>query len=362
MISIYSSNLGCGSGACKGLSFDWLDYIPQASVEQPKELYVEVSFGEGIKKDFFRSEQLTWEIGDMVVVETPYGYDIGQICVKGFLAILQMKKKQYSISENTLQILRKANAEDLNKYTIAKHKEKYLLVEGRKIIDDIGLNMKLAQVYVQRDGRRATFYYTAEERIDFRNLLRQYAEAFNMKIDMRHTGVRQVAKQVGGLGTCGRVLCCSSWLHDPVNISTNVARYQGLHLNKSKMNGQCGRLKCCLNYELSSYAKLYHDMPEATETIQTNKGQATLIRKDIFRKTFSYKLENGTVIVLDNSMIVKVLEQNKLGKVFVIQVDDLQDGVVKSEQFSSVGKLSLPNLNTTKKSYKFNNKKRRSKL
>lgn len=360
MTSIYTSNSRCASGSCASLNFDWLAHIPKASLEQPDELYVEVSFGNGVKKDFFRSEQLNWEVGDMVVVASRYGYDIGQICTKGFLAILQMKKKQYTISDNTLQVLRKADAEDLRMYAIAKHKEKGLLVEARKIASDLDLEMKLTQVYIQRDGRRATFFYTAEERVDFRALLRKYSEAFSMQIDMRHIGVRQAAKQVGGIGTCGRVLCCTSWLHDPLNITTSTARYQGLHLNKTKMNGQCGRLKCCLGYELESYTKLFKDMPEVSDTIQTNQGLASLLRKDIFRQTFTYKLGNGTQVVIDKKTILDVIAKNKLGKVFVIPMDDLQDGVVKSEQFSSVGELSLSGLKTKRKSRKFNNSRQSS--
>lgn len=353
MASFYTESANCANG-CGALNFDWIAHIPEPSLAPPKELFVEVSFGTGVKKDFFRSEQLNWEIGDMVVVASRYGFDIGQICTKGFLAILQMKKKRYSISENTLQILRKANAEDLRLYTVAKHKEKTLLIEGRKIAESLGLEMKIAQVYIQRDGRRATFYYTAEERVDFRELLRQYATHFNLQIEMRHIGVRQAAKQVGGIGTCGRVLCCTSWLHNPLSITTSTARYQGLHLNKSKMNGQCGRLKCCLGFELESYSKLFKDMPETPDTIETDRGTATLFRKDIFRCLVTYKLENGALVVLDKPKIQAVIAQNKAGKSFIVpnENEDLPEGVVKSEQFSSVGELSLRNLTHKRKERK----------
>lgn len=282
------SNGGCSTGGCNKLNtFDWLADIPLYS----DGIYdvVEVSFNNGARKDFFRKKEgVIVDTGDWVAVEAAYGHDIGRITLSGELVKLQMKKKKVKDNEKIGAILRKASDRDMERFDEAKEKEQEVLVQSRAIARQLSLDMKVGQVEVQGDGKKVTFYYTAEDRVDFRQLIKEYAREFKMKIEMRQIGARQEAAKVGGLGACGRELCCSTWLSDFKSVTTSAARYQNLAINQSKLSGQCGRLKCCLNYELDTYMDALSVFPEKADVIKTKEGDAYLQKTDIFKQLMFY--------------------------------------------------------------------------
>jgi cell fate regulator YaaT (PSP1 superfamily) len=282
----------CTSGSCnKHNSYDWINardiYDPSAYN------YVEVSFKKGSHKEFFINEPAAKAItGDMVVVETTSGYDIGRISLSGELVRLQMKKRKTSEDRVSLRVLRKANERDLEKLNEARHLEQPTLVKSRVIARTLGLDMKLGDIEYQGDKKKATFYYTAEGRVDFRELVKEYAREFKVKIEMRQIGARQESARIGGIGSCGRELCCSTWLSDFKSVNTAAARYQNIAINQSKLSGQCGRLKCCLNYELDTYMDALGDFPDDVEHLNTKQGRATLVKTDIFKGLFYYIVDN----------------------------------------------------------------------
>ena len=236
------------------------------------ELYdiVEVSFKNGSRKSFYQNPPYVRAIiGDTVVVESASGYDVGRISLTGELVRLQMKKKK--VSETTIfpKLIRLANNRDLEKLEDARALERDTMIRARAIARSLNLDMKLGDVEYQGDRRKATFYYTADGRVDFRELIRHYAKEFRVKIEMRQIGARQESSRIGGLGSCGRELCCSTWLTNFKSVTTGAARYQNLAINQSKLSGQCGRLKCCLNYELDTYMDALQDFPVKHERLYT---------------------------------------------------------------------------------------------
>src|SRR5690242_2212901 len=263
-------NGGCGSGGCNRLNvFDWLANIPLNDSLVPFNI-VEVSFNNGSRKDFFRNNtRQLFEKGDMVSVEGLSGFDVGMISLTGELVKLQMKKHRVQDSSDIKKILRRASEDDLSKLQVAKAREKEAMVRARVIARGLGLEMKLTEVEIQADGRKATFFYTADDRVDFRELIKVYAGEFKVKVEMRQIGARQVAGKVRGTGSCGRELCCATWLTDFKSVNTGAARYQNLSINQTKLSVQCGRLKCCLNYELDTYMDALKDFPEEVDTLET---------------------------------------------------------------------------------------------
>ncbi|ERJ60085.1 hypothetical protein M472_15075 [Sphingobacterium paucimobilis HER1398] len=276
---------------------------------------VEVRF-KGSRKDYYlNTDNIYLEMGEMIAVEpSTGGYDIGHVSLTGELVRLQLKKNNVTPDSVIKKIYRKANDADVAKFNAAKELEWETMHRARKLALDLGLSMKISDVDYQGDKTKATFYYTAEGRVDFRELIKRMAEAFRIRIEMRQIGMRQEASRLGGIGSCGRELCCSTWLTDFKTVSTSAARYQNLSLNTLKLAGQCGKLKCCLNYELDSYMDALKDIPNDVNRIETNSGVAYLQKTDIFKKTmwFSYPgAENW--IPLSISKVKELAEMNKGG-------------------------------------------------
>jgi len=290
------SNGGCSSGGCNRMNVhDWLSNLPFSDPESSCRV-VEVSFNQGSRKDFFRNNALQpFDKGDMVTVEGVSGFDVGEVSMTGELVRLQLKKKGVSESDPEIKkILRRSNEKDLDSFRISKSREKDALVRARAIARQLRLDMKLAEVEIQADGRKATFFYTADDRVDFRELIKIYASEFKVKVEMRQIGSRQEAAKVGGIGSCGRELCCSTWLTDFKSVNTTAARYQNLSINQTKLSGQCGRLKCCLNYELDTYLDALQGFPDHVDQLKVAKGTAYLIKRDIFKNLMWYTLPDSS--------------------------------------------------------------------
>ncbi|HJP63609.1 MAG TPA: regulatory iron-sulfur-containing complex subunit RicT, partial [Mucilaginibacter sp.] len=256
---------------------------------------IEIKF-KGSRKDFYlNTENVYLESGELVAVETATGgYDIGHVSVTGELVRMQMQKHRVKEEDVAKKIYRKATPADVDKWKAAKELEWETMHRSRKLALDLGLSMKISDVDYQGDKTKATFYYTAEGRVDFRELIKKMAEAFRIRIEMRQIGMRQEASRLGGIGSCGRELCCSTWLTDFKTVSTSAARYQNLSLNTLKLAGQCGKLKCCLNYELDSYMDALKGIPDNVNVLKTEKGDARLQKTDIFKKLmwFSYPMDD----------------------------------------------------------------------
>jgi cell fate regulator YaaT (PSP1 superfamily) len=274
---------------------DWLRDLPIADMQSACKV-VEISFNKGTRKDFFRNPTLQpYEKGDLVSVEGVSGFDVGEISLTGEIVRLQMKKRGVREDNPEMKkILRSASDRDLDIMKQNKAREPEAVIRSRAIAKQLKLDMKISQVEMQADGRKATFFYIADGRVDFRELIKVYASEFKVKVEMRQIGARQEAGKVGGIGSCGRELCCSSWLSDFKSVNTAAARYQNLSINQTKLSGQCGRLKCCLNYELDTYLDALQHFPENCDTLQVAKGNAFLIKKDIFKNLMWYTLPDST--------------------------------------------------------------------
>ncbi|WP_229365834.1 PSP1 domain-containing protein [Fibrisoma montanum] len=307
------SSGGCGTGGCNKLnSFDWLSDMATPGWQRYD--IVEVKF-KGGRKDYYRNvHQLDLTTGDFVVVEMQSGYHMGSVSLQGELVRLQVKKRGIKVSDDTKVIHRIATPKDLEKHEQAINRDLPTLYRAREIIRDLKLNMKLSDVEFQSDNTKATFYYSSEERVDFRELIKLLAAEFKARIEMRQISLRQEAGRLGGIGSCGRELCCSTWLTDFKNIATSAARYQNLSLNPAKLSGQCGRLKCCLNYELDTYVDALRDIPTIDKPLETQKGRAYLQKTDIFRKImwFGYGTES-TWYPLPINRVLEIVELNKQG-------------------------------------------------
>jgi len=289
------SNGGCSTGSCNRMNVhDWLMNLPFADPESSCKV-VEVSFKQGSRKDFYRNTTLQYlEKGDLVTVEGVGGFDVGEVSLTGELVRMQMKKRAVDeFSPDMKKILRKSSDRDIESFRISKDREATVLAKSREHAIRLKLQMKLSEVEIQADGKKATFFYTADDRVDFRELIKQYAGEFKLKVEMRQIGIRQEAAKVGGIGSCGRELCCSTWLTDFKSVNTTAARYQNLSINQTKLSGQCGRLKCCLNYELDTYLDALQHFPDNAETLETAKGTAMLIKKDIFKNLMWYIIQGG---------------------------------------------------------------------
>jgi len=256
---------------------------------------VELSFKNGSRKDFFRNNSLQhFEKGEYVTIEGVSGFDVGEISLTGELVRVQMKKKGVKeFSPDIKKILRRSSDRDIELFKQSKDREQQVLMRSREIARDLKLAMKLSEVEIQADGKKATFFYTADERVDFREMIKAYASEFKVKVEMRQIGIRQEAGKVGGIGSCGRELCCSTWLTDFKSVNTTAARYQNLSINQTKLSGQCGRLKCCLNYELDTYLDALQHFPNNADKLEIQRGRATLVKKDIFKDLMWYTLPDS---------------------------------------------------------------------
>ncbi len=329
------SNGSCLTDGCSKLDvYDWLSDMDMPSMYKAFDI-LEVRF-KGARKEFFRNtENIYLEPGELVAVETGSGgYDIGHVSLTGELVRMQMRKKNVSeTSSDILKIYRKASGFDVEKWTAVKGLEKDTMFRARTITTNMGLNMKLSDVDYQGDRSKATFYYSAEGRVDFRELIKKLAEEFKVRIEMRQIGMRQEASRLGGIGSCGRELCCSTWLTDFKTVATSAARYQNLALNTQKLAGQCGKLKCCLNYELDTYLDALKDIPEEVKELDTEKGRAFLQKTDIFKKLmwFSYSMDSNW-IALPANRVKELIEMNKAGQ----KAPDLQENIIVEKQIKKV--------------------------
>jgi len=273
---------------------DWLKNLPLADTESQCRV-IEVSFSQGTRKDFFTNPTLQpLEKGDLIAVEGVSGFDVGEVSLTGEIVRLQLKKRGVKeFNPEMKKVLRLATDRDIEQWKQSKSREAEAVIRSRAIAKQLRLDMKISQVEIQADGRKATFFYIADGRVDFRELIKVYANEFKVKVEMRQIGARQEAGNVGGIGSCGRELCCSTWLTDFKSVNTAAARYQNLSINQTKLSGQCGRLKCCLNYELDTYLDALQHFPDNCDVLQVAKGNAFLIKKDIFKNLMWYTLPDS---------------------------------------------------------------------
>ena len=332
----------CGTGSCNKLNvFDWLADM-ELPPGQKRFNIIEVRF-KGSRKEFFRNnEDIDLKTGDIIAVEGSPGHDIGAVSMTGELVKLQLKKHRLSESSPEIKnVYRLARQPDIEKWESVKALEVQTMYKARTIALALGLKMKLSDVEYQGDGKKATFFYTAEDRVDFRELIKKLADEFKIRVEMRQIGIRQEASRLGGIGSCGRELCCSTWLTDFKAVSTSAARYQNLSLNQAKLAGQCGKLKCCLNYELDSYMDALKDIPNSDLKLQTAKGTAVHQKTDIFKRMMWYayldpekrSINADNWIALPAQRVKEIIEMNKQNQ----KPDDLRD-----ERFEEVVAVAEP--------------------
>lgn len=334
------NNGTCSSGGCNKLEvYDWLANMALPAGHVPYDI-LEVRF-KNSRKGFYRNtKNFPLQTGDVVVVEASPGHDVGVISASGELARIQVQKKAPGLKPiEAKKIFRIANQEDIEKWTKGRSLEKELMFESRTLALRLNLEMKISDVEYQADLTKATFYYTADGRVDFRQLIKDMAESFKIRIEMRQIGARQEAARLGGIGSCGRELCCSTWLTDFRSVSTSAARYQQLSLNPQKLAGQCGKLKCCLNYELDMYMEALKSFPRSDTRLHTEKGTAYHIKTDVFKRQMWFAYEDsfgGGLIPLSPERVSEIISQNKAGK----KPADLKDFVevveVKEPDYTNV--------------------------
>lgn len=308
-----TKSVGCTSGCNKMNTFDWLAHMDLDGGRAFD--IVEVRFKGGRKEFFKNKNKIDLVTGDPVIVDVPNGHHLGHVSLSGELVRLQMKKKNISEGDENIRVIyRIANDKDFEKFEAARNREANTIYRARQIIKELKLEMKLSDVEYQADNTKATFFYSADERVDFRELIKMLAGEFKIRVEMRQISLRQEAGRLGGIGSCGRELCCSTWLNDFKSVSTSAARYQNLSLNPAKLSGQCGRLKCCLNYELDTYLDALKGIPEVEEPLQTQKGAAIHQKTDIFNKIlwFGYEKESSWHPI-PASRVIEIQELNKKG-------------------------------------------------
>ena len=350
-VSGCKNNGGCSTGGCNRMNVhDWLANLPYSDPSGTCKV-VEISFNKGSRKDYFRNTTVhLFEKGDLVAVEGISGFDVGEITLTGEIVRLQLKKRNTNEFDGDMKkVLRRANEKDLEIWKQNKSREKAALVRARAISRSLNLEMKITEVEIQADGRKATFFYIADDRVDFRELIKIYAKEFKVKVEMRQIGARQEAAKVGGIGSCGRELCCSTWLTDFKSVNTTAARYQNLSINQSKLSGQCGRLKCCLNYELDIYLDALQHFPENADILKVARGVATLIKKDIFKSLMWYVLPESTKqFPLTIERVLKIKQLNDKGVVpeemEAVEITSTKPKEVEPEFVDVVGQISLRSL------------------
>ncbi len=330
----------CSTGGCNKMNvFDWLSDMSLPPGQKPFDV-VEVRFKNN-RKEFFRNvNDLPLAMGDVIAVESSPGHDIGTVSLSGELVKNQLKRKNVNAADPAMKkVYRKAKQNDIDKWMEAQSHEKATLVKAREFAIRLGLQMKIGDVEYQGDKTKAIFYYTAEDRVDFRELIKVMADDFRVRIEMRQIGARQEAARLGGIGSCGRELCCSTWLTDFRSVTTSAARYQQLSLNPLKLAGQCGKLKCCLNYELDSYLDALKDFPEATD-IETTRGRARHQKTDIFKGVMYYTFfdEPDQFIAVPNFRAKELIEMNKRGEKADVLIEKVKEEkvAVKAPDFENV--------------------------
>ena len=345
------SNGGCSTGGCNRMNtYDWLVNLPISDAETACRV-IEISFNNGSRKDFYRNSALQiFEKGELVAVEGVSGFDVGEVSLTGETVRLQLKKKGVDeFNPEMKKVLRRATDRDLDIWKQNKARERDALIKSRAIAKQLNLNMKVSEVEIQADGKKATFFYIADDRVDFRELIKIYASEFRVKVEMRQIGSRQEAGKVGGIGSCGRELCCATWLTDFKSVNTTAARYQNLSINQTKLSGQCGRLKCCLNYELDTYLDALQGFPENADMLQVQRGTATLIKKDIFKNLMWYVLPDSNKqypLTIERVRKIRSLNNQNIipDELEAVEVISSKPKEVEPEFVDVVGHISLRSL------------------
>ena len=339
-------------------AFDWLMNMPLASVSDECKV-IEVSFNQGSRKDYFRNTTLQQlEKGDLICVEGVSGFDLGEVSLTGEIVRLQLKKHEIKEDNPEMKkVLRRASDRDIDIWKQSKSREKEAVIRSRAIAKQLKLDMKISQVEVQADSRKATFFYIADGRVDFRELIKIYASEFKLKVEMRQIGARQESAKVGGIGSCGRELCCSTWLTEFKSVNTTAARYQNLSINQTKLSGQCGRLKCCLNYELDTYLDALQGFPDNCDNIQVAKGNALLIKKDIFKNLMWYVLpDSNKQYPVTIERVRKIKSLNAQGvipeELEAVEITSSKAKEAEPEFVELVGQISLQTLERADKKRK----------
>lgn len=360
------NNGTCGSDSCNKLTvFDWLSNMKLPSSTNPFD-WVEVRFKNGRKQYLKNVEKFSLAIGDTVATQVEFGHDIGIVTLTGELVRVQMKRKKISEApEKIYKVYRKATQKDIDIWTEARSKEKAIQVKARQFAIDLKLQMKISDIEFQGDGSKATFYYTADSRVDFRELIKLYAREFRIRIEMKQVGLRQEAARLGGIGSCGRELCCSTWLTDFRSVSTASARYQQLSLNPQKLAGQCGKLKCCLNYELDSYLDALKDFPKTELKLKTDKGVAVCQKTDIFKGYMWYAYEGEWMNwhKLTTDQVKEIISLNKKQKK-AISLEEYASDLIQDNQIqfeNVVGQDSLTRFDRPKARQGRTNKRKKRK-
>jgi cell fate regulator YaaT (PSP1 superfamily) len=361
------NNGTCGTDSCNKLTvFDWLANMSLPNGETAFDC-VEVRFKNGRKEFFRNTEKLTLAIGDIVATEASPGHDVGIVTLTGELVKIQMKKKGVNhTSPDIPKVYRKASQKDIDIWSTARDKEAAMQVKARELAIVHKLEMKISDVEYQGDGSKVIFYYTASDRVDFRLLIKDYSRVFNTRIEMKQVGLRQEASRLGGIGSCGRELCCSTWLTDFRSVNTSAARYQQLSLNPQKLAGQCGKLKCCLNYELDTYLDALKDFPDFETKLKTEKGDAICQKQDIFKGLmwFAYTDNFANWHVLNIEQVKEIIAENKQNK----KVSSLEDFAIETvaepeKDFNNaMGQESLTRFDQPKKSKNKNRNKNKNKV
>lgn len=338
--------------------YNWLSDIPGGFADCD---IVEVQF-KNTRKGFYKnSTNIPLEIGDMVAVEASPGHDIGQVTLVGELVKLQMKKANLKPDTEIKRVFRKAKASDLEKYEEAKAKENDTMIRSRKIAASLNLNMKIGDVEYQGDGNKAIFYYIADERVDFRQLIKVLAEVFRVRIEMKQIGARQEAGRIGGIGPCGRPLCCASWMSNFVSVATSAARFQDISMNPQKLAGQCAKLKCCLNFEVDAYAEAVKRMPGKEIRLETSDATYFHFKTDIFKREITYSTDKSVpanLVTIDAQRAFEIIAMNKNGeKPLKLQREGDEAAKPKMKEFGDiVGQDSLTRFDKKKKKRKGGNK------
>ena len=331
--------------------YNWLEDVPGGFADFD---IVEVQF-KNTRKGFYKnSTNIPLEIGDMVAVEASPGHDIGQVTLIGELVKLQMKKANIKPDTEIKRIFRKAKQSDLEKYEEAKAKENDTMIRSRKIAEALNLNMKIGDVEYQGDGNKAIFYYIADERVDFRQLIKDLAEAFRVRIEMKQIGARQEAGRIGGIGPCGRPLCCSSWMTNFVSVATSAARYQDISMNPQKLAGQCAKLKCCLNFEVDAYAEAVKHLPGKDVRLETADATYFHFKTDIFKRSITYSTDKSipaNLVTIDAQRAFEIIAMNKNGeKPLKLQREGDEEPKAQVKEFGDiVGQDSLTRFDNKKK-------------
>ena len=358
------NNGTCSSGGCNKLGvFDWLANMQLPGGQAPYDI-LEIRFKNSRKAFYRNAKNLSLQVGDVVAVEASPGYDIGVVSIVGELARIQVKKKAPNLKAGEVKkLLRIANQDDVNKWVEARSLESEVMHQSRTLAVNLGLEMKISDVEYQGDLTKATFFYTAEGRVDFRQLIKDMADKFKIRIEMRQIGSRQEAQRLGGIGSCGRELCCSTWLTDFPSVSTSAARYQQLSLNPQKLAGQCGKLKCCLNYELDMYLESIKSFPKSDTKLYTEKGMAFHIKTDVFKRQLWYMYDGEAgigsgLIALSPERVREIEKMNQKGKK-PADLKDFEETIIRKEPDydNVVGQDSLNRFDSAFKSKKRKKKK-----